>query len=164
MRTLYLMRHAKSRWDEYVSDTERGLKKRGKREARQLGRGLAEQEPLPDLVMSSPARRARKTATRVAKLWGYEGRVLQHHLLYEGGLEDCLQIVRALDDVVESVLLVGHNPTLEELLLVLTGTVTPLPTATVVRVDLPIDAWVALEFPSNGQLVFMMRGKDLETA
>ena len=68
MRTLYLMRHAKSRWDEYVSDTERGLKKRGKREARQLGRGLAEQEPPPDLVMSSPARRARKTATRVAKL------------------------------------------------------------------------------------------------
>jgi len=151
MRTVYVMRHCKSRWDEKdASDIERRLTPRGKRDARAVGANLALSEPPPDLVISSPARRSRSTAKRVAKAWGYEDDIVVDERLYEGTRQGQLQLLRETDDSVQSLMLIGHNPGLEELVFFLGDRPVALGTGTVVRIDLPIERWDQLDLPADG--------------
>lgn len=162
MRTLYIMRHAKSRWDESdVADHERGLKKRGKRDAPMMGRALAERSAPPDLILSSTARRATATARRVARVWGYGGEVRREDVLYERGPLQCVEMLRGLPDSVESVLVIGHNPTLENLIWALGGPRLSLPTSTTVCLDLDIKSWADLDLTVEVQVRFVLKPKDL---
>jgi phosphohistidine phosphatase len=142
MKTLLLLRHAKSSWkDSELDDHDRPLSKRGRTEAPAMGRLLREQELLPDLIVTSTARRCRQTTQRVIDASGYRGPTQFTPELYEADGERLLAFVRGLADAYSRVLLIGHNPGLEELLDPLLGCHTPLPTAALAHLELPIDAW-----------------------
>ncbi|MCX7098414.1 MAG: histidine phosphatase family protein [Methylococcales bacterium] len=149
-RELWLLRHAKAERNLALDDFDRPLKKRGKRAAERLGSWLRQQRLLPDWIVSSPAKRAVATAKAVHKAMAVEGLVIaQDKRLYQEGYE-CLKAVLAECPVnAKRVMLVGHNPDLEDLLVHLVGvdhlpdTDKLLPTATLVRLMVSVE-WVDL--------------------
>ena len=127
MKRLYLLRHAKSSWDETsLPDAERPLAPRGRKAAKRIA-GYAEREGIrPDLVICSTALRARQTLERVAPALG-QPEVAFDERLYGASEGQLLARLREVPDSVESVLLVGHNPGTEQLLALLAGAGRPLP-------------------------------------
>jgi phosphohistidine phosphatase len=112
MKTLYLTRHAKSSWkNPELSDIERPLNKRGKRDAPFMGNILKEQGVKPDILISSPAVRARKTAVAIAKNIDYpKSKILIDENIYESSSSDLIKIIQGIDDKYNSVMMFGHNP------------------------------------------------------
>jgi phosphohistidine phosphatase len=163
MKTLLLLRHAKSSWkDSDLDDHDRPLNKRGKKDAPKMGRLLREEEMLPDLVIASSAKRCRKTAEHVIHSSGYRGETRIHGELYEAGAEKLRQFLANLDDSIGCVLLIAHNPGMEELLEPLAGVYTPLSTAALAHVDIPIDSWRDLTADSRGTLIKLWQPRELE--
>jgi phosphohistidine phosphatase len=112
MKTLYLVRHAKSYWgDQSTPDFDRPLNNRGKRDAPFMGEVLKDKNIKPDLILSSPARRTKKTATEIAKKIGYpEKKILFNEELYEASSNILINVIEKLDEKYNSVILFGHNP------------------------------------------------------
>jgi phosphohistidine phosphatase len=112
MKTLYLARHAKSSWKHpELSDIERPLNKRGKRDAPNIGDLLREKSVKPDLIISSPAVRARKTAMVIAELIDYsKGKILIDDSIYESSSTELINTIKGFDDKYKSVMMFGHNP------------------------------------------------------
>jgi phosphohistidine phosphatase len=163
MKTVLLLRHAKSSWDHLgLSDRERPLNKRGKRQAPEMGKLIYAENLTPDLILSSPARRACKTAEAVAKNCGYDGEIERIDDFYPGEPADYLRVLSELPDGVRRVMVVGHNPGLEEFLRVLVGDIRTLSTATLAQVDLPLEAWQELTASTRGKLVRFLRAPDVE--
>lgn len=139
MKTLLVLRHGKSSWaDPQLDDHDRPLKKRGRRGARSIGRQLREAGLLPDRVLSSTARRARGTARRCLEASGAAAPIELTRDLYGGGAARHLEeIGRRARDEDATVMVVGHNPDLQDLVEALTGEPTTLKTAflAVIRVD-----------------------------
>jgi phosphohistidine phosphatase len=161
MKTLWILRHAKSEWDEPgVADHDRPLNSRGKREAPRVGQHLRAEGWVPDLIISSTAKRARKTAKLVSETSGYEGEVLLKDTLYLAGPEDYLEVLHAAPETCQSVMVVGHNPGLEELVEALTGEAETLPTAALAQIELPITRWQDLDEEIEGKLVSLWRPRD----
>ena len=166
-RSLYILRHGKSSWDSgAASDFERPLSKRGKHDAPRMGAWMAARGHVPDHVVTSPARRARKTAEKVGKAMGLLIPPALDPRIYAAQREDLLRVLAECPPAADRVLLVGHNPGLEDLLAYLWGdaTVVPadgklLPTATVAGLDLPAD-WSRLEH-GCGAIRFLVRPKEL---
>ena len=162
MKTLLLLRHAKSSWDDpELADHERPLNKRGKINAPRMGRLLHELELTPDLILSSTARRARQTAEIVADTSHYQDEVRLDGELYAAPAETIIAVLQGVEDTVSSVMVVAHNPGLEELLEALTGEASPLPTAALAQISLPIERWRELSDEVEGRLVNVWRPKDL---
>ncbi len=154
MKTLLLLRHAKSSWDESgLADIDRPLNKRGKRDAPRIGFLLREEGIVPDLILCSPALRARKTAEAVVENSGYEGEIEIQDSFYPGQTADFLDVISHLPDEYQSVLVVGHNPALEELLTSSTDESVTLPTAALAQVSLPIQSWRGFTEETTGNLV-----------
>jgi phosphohistidine phosphatase len=155
MKTVLLLRHAKSSWgDLNLADFERPLAKRGKKDAPRLGQVLATFELVPDLIVSSPAVRAKQTAELVAETSGYQGSIEWHHGFYGGGSADMISAMQRLPNKIGCVMLVGHNPTLEETVATLiTGHLTELhenysikiPTGGLVCLEIQIMDWTNLQ-------------------
>jgi phosphohistidine phosphatase len=172
MKTVLLVRHAKSSWDDPgVDDHERPLNKRGKHQAPELGRLVYAENLTPDLILSSTAKRARKTAQAVAKNCGYDGEINYVEGFYPGGPAAYLRVLSKLPAGVRRVMVVGHNPGLEEFLSELVGAigapggseseVSPaLPTATLAQVDLNLEDWRDLGAGTRGQLVRILRASE----
>ena len=112
MKTLYLARHAKSSWKHpELSDIERPLNKRGKRDAPYIGNLLKEKDVKPDLLISSPALRARKTAIVIAEKIDYpKSKILIDDNIYESSSTELKNIIQGFDDKYNSVMMFGHNP------------------------------------------------------
>jgi phosphohistidine phosphatase len=145
MKTILLLRHGKSkRGPEYETDFERPLAKRGKRDAARVGAFLAEQDLVPDLVLSSRAERARQTTLRCTEAADYQGEVRFEEVLYFAGDDAYLELLGALDDAVGSVLVVGHNPDMESVIETLSGQYARMPTAALARVDVEVERWADL--------------------
>jgi phosphohistidine phosphatase len=121
LRRLVVLRHAKSAWPEGVPDHQRPLAPRGRRDAPAAGRALVEADCLPDLALCSTAVRARQTWELASDQWGTPPPVRHDRRLYAADAEDLLDVVREVPPEVETLLLVGHNPGLEELVLDLAG-------------------------------------------
>ncbi|MHB8968983.1 MAG: SixA phosphatase family protein [Pirellulaceae bacterium] len=154
MKTLLILRHAKSSWqDEQIPDHDRPLNKRGKRDAPRIGERLQQANLQPDLIISSTAKRARKTATHVAKPCGYPGHIELDGTLYLAPPESYLVAIHKIDDQVRCALVVGHNPGLEQLLALLTGHNAHLPTAALAHVQLEIEAWHDVNSQTRGVLI-----------
>lgn len=164
MKTLLLLRHAKSSWkDPELEDHDRPLNKRGKRDAPRVGLLLQQQQNLqPDVILCSSAKRARKTAAKVAKNCGYEGIIQLDGGLYLAGPEAVLNVLRGVADSHNCVMLVGHNPGLEYLLELLTGTQTQLPTAALAQLHVAIDSWSDVSSTTRASLVDIWRPRELE--
>ncbi|WP_242471080.1 SixA phosphatase family protein [Thiocystis violacea] len=163
-----LLRHAKSDWESLVStDFERPLAKRGKSDAPKVGAWLYREGLVPDHVVSSPAERARQTAAKVCKRLDFKKkRIIWDEDLYEAGLPALLGVLSRCPEQAVTVLIIGHNPGLEELLMYLVGEDLEhpddgklLPTATVARLEMP-DDWSRLG-PGSAQLVSITRPRSL---
>jgi phosphohistidine phosphatase len=153
MKTLLLMRHAKSSWKKKdLPDIERPLAPRGEKEAQAMGRLLRKKKRVPDLIISSPAVRARLTAEAVAKKSHYEKEVLFFDKLYMAETPEILGALTGLPDEAESILVIGHNPGLEYTLQLLTGKIESVPTATIAVISLPVDHWAELNGDTRGEL------------
>lgn len=158
MRTILLLRHAKSSWNHpELDDLDRPLNKRGKRQAPEMGKLVYTQELTPDLILSSPARRACKTAEEVAKNCGYDGIIERIDAFYPGGPAAYLRVLSELPDGVRRVMVVGHNPGLEEFLRGLVNETWPFPTAALAQVELQLDTWQELTAGTRGKLVKIYR-------
>ncbi len=150
MKTLTLVRHAKSSWkNKSLSDRERTLNERGKRDAPVMGQRIAEEGVRPSLIICSPAMRAWTTAKIIANELGYPVEFLQREEdVYLASLETLLDVVAAQESGFNSLLLVGHNPGLTDFANFLSpGLTRNLPTAAVVSVKFERDDWKLQEQP-----------------
>jgi len=152
-RELLILRHAKSDWDSGApSDFERPLAKRGMRDAPKVGAWLYREGLVPNYILSSPAERARQTAVKVCKGLDYnKSRIVWDPAIYDADLDALLGVLAQVPEDAQNVLLVGHNPGLEELIDHLTGGDYDepeggklLPTAAIARLEMP-DDWSRLE-------------------
>lgn len=162
MKTLLILRHAKSSWDNArLIDHDRPLNNRGKADAPRMGRLLRDEGLTPDLIISSSAKRALATAEAAALAADYEDELKVTRDFYHASPEDYLAVLRQLDDAYERVLIVGHNPGMEELVELLTGSWERLPTAALAQVQLPIAHWRELTEETEGNLIDLWRPKEL---
>ncbi len=162
MKQLLLMRHAKSSWKHAgLTDRERPLNGRGRRDAPRMGALLARLDTVPELIVCSAAVRAVQTANAVADAAGYEGEIRRLPELYGADTCDFWAALQAVADEVETVMLVGHNPELEDLVESLTGQSEPMPTAAVALLKLPISSWCEIESVDRGTLVQVWRPREL---
>jgi len=144
MRTLLLMRHAKSDWDaDYAADIDRPLNKRGKRSARLMGRLLQGMALVPDHIISSPAVRARVTAQLAAEAGDWGCPIVAEPDLYGGGPETVVSVAAGAPDV-ERLMLVGHQPTWSMALARLTGARADMKTASVAVIETTARDWADL--------------------
>ncbi len=143
MKTLFLVRHAKSSWDDpALADKDRPLNDRGKRDAPKVGERLAKAGAKPDLILSSPAKRALTTAEIIARELGYKRKnIVVDDRLYAVESEVLLDVIRQLDDGAECVMLFGHNPELTELAHRLSGKICHMPTCAVAELKFDVKLW-----------------------
>ena len=157
MKTLYLIRHAKSSWKfPELDDFDRPLNKRGKHDAPMMGKRLQQQGILPDLIISSPAKRAKKIAQAIARAVGFTPSAIQYdRTVYEASAEGLLAIVRGTDDQGATLMLVGHNPELTALANRLTTHyIDNVVTSGVVAMAFPTDRWAEVGEDSKGQFLW----------
>ena len=161
MRTLLVMRHAKSSWaNAHQPDHDRPLNDRGRRDAPRMGRLLAERGLAPDAVLCSSATRAHDTAQFVADELVADAPVVRSSL-YGGDVEDYLAVLQRLDDGVRTALVVGHNPTVSLLVAELAEVDEALPTAAIAWLELPIDRWTDLDGDVDGVLRGVWRPREV---
>ena len=162
MKTLLIMRHAKSSWNyPELSDYDRPLNARGKRDAPRLGKHLRQEGLIPDRIFTSSAKRARKTASKVAKSCGYTGKVKKLDALYDTVPGVYFETLQALPNKYQCVMVVGHNPTIEQLVNHLTGEIKRMPTAALAHIELSIQHWNALDLYTKGIWVNLWTPKTL---
>jgi len=156
MRTLQLLRHAKSgSKGAGVADHDRSLTARGERDAPRVGRLLRRTGRSPDLILSSTAKRARLTARAVGDELSDGGRLELDRRLYLADPEAILDVVRERGSAASRIMVVAHNPGLEELVarLVPEEAPEPLPTTGFVELALELEAWADLRFSTPARLV-----------
>ena len=162
MKTLLVLRHAKSSWsDPALDDHDRPLNKRGRRDGPRMGALVREYGLIPDVVISSDAARAQLTAEAVVEAARYAGEIRLDPHLYMASPADILSVLQTVQEKAETVMIVGHNPGLEELVAQLTGEQEDLPTAALAQIVLPIDQWRDLTRSTRGTLMGHWRPKDL---
>jgi phosphohistidine phosphatase len=131
-------------------DHDRPLNKRGKHDAPLVGRLLKREDLVPDIIISSTALRARATAEAVAKASGYKGEIILNKSLYAAGPEAYLGVINDLSDDYVRVLIIGHNPGLEELVEMLTGEIHLMSTCSLAHVKLHVDKWSDIDNKIKG--------------
>jgi phosphohistidine phosphatase len=163
MKTLLLLRHAKSSWkDDSLDDHDRPLNERGKKEAPRMGQLLLEEQLLPDIILSSDAKRARRTVEKVCEAGGYRGETVLTSELYLANPATYLKALSRLPEHVSRVLVVGHNPGMEQLLELLTQRYEPMTTAALARIDLPgLERWSEIDASTRGELVKLWQPMEL---
>jgi phosphohistidine phosphatase len=162
MKTLLLLRHAKSSWKiPDQPDFERPLNGRGRRSAPLMGQHLRAEKLAPDLILCSPAERTRQTIALFAEAAKLDSELRFDERIYEASGLQLLEVVTQADEGAGTVMLVGHNPGLEELIFLLTGQVQLMPTAALAKIDLGVERWADVR-ERTGRLDWAVRPKDLE--
>ena len=162
MKTVLVLRHAKSSWNQTgLSDHDRPLNSRGQKAAPRIGQLIYEEDLIPDVILSSTARRASDTADLVAEASGFAGEVAYLEDFYHAWPSDYVDALRNLSDDIESAMIVGHNPGMELLLEELTGESERFPTAALAVIHLPIAYWSQLNDETEGELVRLWLPREL---
>jgi len=162
MKTLLLMRHAKSSWkDEKLKDHERPLKKRGRKDTKVIAEVLQENGLTPDLIISSSAQRARETAEIVIESLSYEDQLVIQDDLYMGEPQDFINALKILNNAFNKVMIVAHNPGLEAYLQIIDGEIESIPTAALGHLVLALDDWKDITLDTMGDLVSLWKPKEL---
>jgi phosphohistidine phosphatase len=161
MKSLLLLRHAKSDWNQPgISDFARPLNKRGIKAAPLIGRLARKRRLRPDLILCSPAERARQTAALLIEAAGFGAELRFDERIYEANWSRLLEIIQQLDESTAMVLMVGHNPGMEDLLLNLSGVNRHMPTAAFTQIKLNVEAWSEV-VPGCGQMEWLVKPKEL---
>lgn len=155
MKSLLILRHAKSSWKHpELTDHDRPLNKRGKKEAPWIGKLIKNENLIPDLIISSTAIRAYTTAKAVAKACGYKDDIVLYKSLYAAGPQAYFEALHGISDDYDKVLMVGHNPGIEELLEIITGEIHVMPTCSLAYLKLHISRWSDIDHVrTKGELV-----------
>lgn len=162
MRTLYLLRHAKSSWkDANLADFDRPLSGRGRRAAETVGLFLKDKEITLGLVVGSPAVRARQTIEIVLRSAKQRPELRFDERIYEATVGRLLEIVSQLENEHKAVLLVGHNPGMQELLALLTGQSEEYPTAALAKIAFKNLKWAEVG-NKKGSLEWLVKPKELD--
>ncbi len=162
MKTLYLLRHAKSSWDDpALKDFDRPLNKRGLKAAPKIGAHMLKEKIRPDLVLSSPALRAKQTTHIVCEAAGLSSLINFDERIYEASVQRLFEIVAGFEEGISTAMMVGHNPGFEELLAALTGESQRMPTGALACIELKIKKWPDLT-GGCGKLKWLVRAKDLK--
>ncbi|MDD3323944.1 MAG: histidine phosphatase family protein [Sulfurospirillaceae bacterium] len=141
MKKIYLIRHAKSSWkDDEKRDFDRDLNKRGKNDANMMGKRLKIFNVKPDILYSSPAKRAKETAFLIAKEVGYDTKKITYlDNLYESSCETYMEIIKKIDNENNAVFIIGHNPFITEIGELLSGAIlTNIPTCAIVCLEFEV--------------------------
>lgn len=161
MKSLLFLRHAKSDWNaSFGHDHERPINKRGRGDARRIGRFLAEIDYFPDRILSSSAVRARTTLEHAVEEggWGEIDTKITDEL-YEASILDVLELIRIQNDACSRLLLVGHEPTWSTMVARLIGSAhVRVSTATLARVDVKVPRWADVDF-ERGELRWLVPAK-----
>lgn len=153
MKTLLIMRHAKSSWKEKeLPDHDRPLKKRGRKDISNMAKILKKKALVPDLILSSTAIRAKDTATLMAEKLNYKGKLELVENLYMAEPETYIKKIATMPEKVENLLIVGHNPGLEGLVMTLGDKIASLPTGSIAKIYLFIDKWSELTTETDGEI------------
>ena len=162
MKILLALRHAKSSWNNsQLSDHERPLNKRGKKNAPQVGKLIKTEELTPDLIISSTAERALTTAEAVALACDYENEIKTTRQLYHAASSTYIEVLQTVDNAHERVMVVGHNPGIEDLVEQLTENWERMPTAALAYITLPIDHWSELDEETVGTLQNLWQPREM---
>ena len=162
MKTLLLLRHGKSSWtDESLADHDRPLKKRGREAAKRMGQLIRELDVVPDHILTSSAARATATAELAASAAKFNGEIEVVPDLYHADPSAFAAITSRVPNRFERVLIVGHNPGLEDWLDRLTGNLEAFPTAALARIELRVDSWRDLSADTRGALKGLWRPKEM---
>lgn len=170
MKTLWLLRHAKSSWsDATLDDHERPLNKRGKEAALAVGKFIKQAKLRPDLVLCSTAVRVRETVEIIADVAGLTAKVEYHHSLYLSDRSRLIEHISSVSEHISSVseplnamMVVGHNPGMEELLRYLVGVEKRFPTAALAEISMNVESWQQFKKPNIGKLQRLIYPRDLE--
>lgn len=165
MKKIYLIRHAKSSWkDETLDDFERPLNGRGKRDVVFMGKRLKLFDVMPDLIYTSPAKRALKTAKELAKeLECDKKRIISADTLYEGSYESYLDLIHSADDKHASIFIIAHNPTITEVGERLSGAIlSNIPTCAIVCISFDVQSFKEITEESGHILFFDYPKKHLK--
>lgn len=153
MKRLYIIRHAKSSWkDLSLDDFDRPLNKRGQRDAPFMGKVLKDLHVKPDIILSSPARRAKTTAQIIAKKVKYDKEILFIDEIYEASAVTLHRILTKVDDENRVVFLFGHNPGLNELLEEYVDVDENIPTCGIATIEFDVKSWSEIS-ELNAQLI-----------
>lgn len=161
MKTLLVMRHGKSAWqDMSLDDFDRPLKKRGEKASRVIGQEIVRRKLVPGLIISSAAERARQTAELTANAAAYTGEIVTSEQLYMSGAKEYVNTIARADDAVDCVLVIGHNPDLENLVFHVTREFVTLPTAALAHIEFDMDRWKDIKH-TPGKLLAVLLPRDL---
>ena len=166
MKELILMRHGKSSWKHvFLDDFDRPLKKRGKKEALFMAELLQDKKLLPDLILASSAKRTRQTTELVNEIFELGDSQVQFlDSFYLAGENEFIKELSRLNNSIERVMIIGHNPTMEFFTVLISGEVHSFSTAAVAHIELDISSWKNLtNSKRNGKLLDLWRPKELIT-
>ncbi len=167
MKKLLLMRHAKSDWNNPgLKDHDRPLNDRGKNDAPRMGKFLRQTDNIPELILASSARRVKETVEGVSSEWEHQPEVVFLDELYSGSYRGYFEIIQNHSKPVDSIMVIGHNPTMEDTAAALscgsnTSSVLIFPTAAIACYEVPATGWSRLK-RSSGELKWFMIPKLLK--
>lgn len=162
MKFLFILRHAKSSKDDpSLIDFDRPLNPRGLKTAPLMGRLALEKKFSFDVILTSPAKRAKQTAELFAKEAHFHNKIEFVKSFYPGEPETYIDVLSRQNETYQNILVVGHNLALENLLEQLIRKHEPLPTAALAQIELPIERWKDVSIQSQGKLVNLFRPKEL---
>jgi phosphohistidine phosphatase len=163
MKTLLLMRHAKSSWkDVELADHDRPLKKRGQKDALSIAKVLKKKDLVPGLIMTSSALRSTETANAMLEKLEYKGEISVQDTLYMAEPKTYIEKIQSVPNEVDRLLVVGHNPGLESLVQILGDKIDSMPTGGLAVIVLPIDSWGELNLETEGKLSRLWRPEELK--
>ena len=163
MKTLFLLRHAKSSWkDDTLADFERPLNRRGQHAAETMGNYFKTKAIVPELILCSPAVRARETLDLVTKAAKWSTEVRYDQRIYEATGMRLAEVVSQIDNDRKVAMLVGHNPGMEELLFLLTAESVGIPTGTVAKIAVKASKW-AYAADKRATLEWIVKPRELES-
>ena len=163
MKTLLLLRHAKSSLiDPTLSDIMQPLTYQGNQDVYIMGKFLKSKKLIPDIIICSNAKRAFETSKLIAEYVNYHNEIHLSKLLYQTTAKDYINVVSEIPDKNNMVLLVGHNPILENLVEIITNELRIMKTCSLAHIVLPIKKWLDIKTHTKGKLIELYDIKGLE--
>lgn len=163
MKTVLFMRHAKSSWDNPgLADHDRPLSKRGVLAAKKMGEFINDSEVQPDVIISSTSKRTRETVKYFLQTNSFSGDIYYTRHLYHGGQEEMIDAIKEFAADAACVMVLGHNPGMEDAVEDFTGEYERMPTAAIAQIKFSITEWKQLSDSVLGELIAVWRPKEID--